>query len=65
MDFGDFLMLLLIVVNFAGTIFWVYVLLACTKQESGKEQIAWITFLLLTQWIGALYYYFKRYDKDA
>jgi len=45
-----------------ATIFWLWVLLDCLTKESseGNDKIAWVLFILLVPFLGALIYYFVR-----
>lgn len=42
--------------------FWVWMLVDCLKNESseGNDKIIWILVIILTNWIGALIYFFVR-----
>jgi Phospholipase_D-nuclease N-terminal len=45
-----------------ATIFWLWVLVDCLTKESsqGNDKVAWVLFILLVPFIGALVYYFVR-----
>ena len=42
--------------------FWVWMLVDCLKHEAseGNEKIIWVLVIVLTNWIGALIYFFVR-----
>ncbi len=45
-----------------GFAFWIWMLVDCLKFESseGNDKIIWVLVLVLTNWIGALIYFFVR-----
>ncbi len=57
---GPHIIVLLLLV--AGFAFWIWMLIDCAAKEptAGNDKIAWILILVLTQFIGALIYYFVR-----
>jgi uncharacterized membrane protein YphA (DoxX/SURF4 family) len=59
----EILIALFIVLNIAGTVFWIYVFIDCTTQEMGQDKLMWIVILLLTYWVGSLAYYFYQRPK--
>ncbi len=42
--------------------FWIWMLIDCATKEpdTGNDKITWIIIIALTNWIGALIYYFVR-----
>ncbi|QQE10878.1 PLDc N-terminal domain-containing protein [Planctomycetota bacterium] len=59
-----FAILLVVVVNLAGAIFWVFMLIDCCKKDfKGNDKVVWIVLMCLTAWIGALIYYFIGRDR--
>ncbi|HLX60482.1 MAG TPA: PLD nuclease N-terminal domain-containing protein [Planctomycetota bacterium] len=55
--FGTFFL-----IGILGTIFWIWALVDCVKNEpsEGNDKLIWILIIVLTHWIGALIYYFVR-----
>ncbi len=45
-----------------GFAFWVWMLVDCLKYESseGNDKLVWALVIVLTNWIGALIYFFVR-----
>lgn len=45
-----------------GFVFWIWMLVDCLKYESsvGNEKLVWALVIVLTNWIGALIYFFVR-----
>lgn len=45
-----------------GTIFWIWMLIDCAKNEprEGNDRILWVLIIALTHFVGALIYYFAR-----
>ena len=52
-----------IVLNVAGTVFWIYMFIECTTQETGQDKLMWIVILLVSYWVGSLVYYFYQRPK--
>ncbi|HTI98328.1 MAG TPA: PLD nuclease N-terminal domain-containing protein [Dongiaceae bacterium] len=46
----------------AGMIFWIWMLVDCVTKEpsQGNDKIVWLLVILLTNWLGALIYFFVR-----
>ena len=46
----------------AVTVFWVWMIVDCATKEpsEGNDKVVWLLVILLTNWIGALIYYFIR-----
>jgi hypothetical protein len=42
--------------------FWIWMLVDCLKFESseGNDKLVWVLVIVLTNWVGALIYYFVR-----
>ena len=42
--------------------FWIWMLIDCLKHESseGNDKLIWVLVIVLTNWIGALIYFFVR-----
>lgn len=42
--------------------FWIWMLVDCLKNEEpeGNDKIIWVLVIILTNWIGALIYFFVR-----
>jgi hypothetical protein len=42
--------------------FWIWMLIDCLKFESseGNDKLIWVLVIVLTNWIGALIYFFVR-----
>lgn len=42
--------------------FWIWMLVDCLKHESskGNDKLIWVLVIVLTNWIGALIYFFVR-----
>jgi len=45
-----------------GFAFWIWMLVDCLKYESseGNDKVIWVLVIVLTNWIGALIYFFVR-----
>ncbi|MGJ8654414.1 MAG: PLD nuclease N-terminal domain-containing protein [Opitutaceae bacterium] len=45
-----------------GLAFWIWMLIDCLKYEKseGNDKLIWVLVLVLTNWIGALIYFFVR-----
>ena len=45
-----------------GTIFWIWMLIDCAKNEprEGNDRVLWVLIIALTHFVGALIYYFAR-----
>lgn len=44
-----------------GTVFWIWMLIDCAKNEpEGEDRVIWILIIALTHLIGAAIYYFAR-----
>lgn len=56
------LRLLLLLIGLGMFIFWVWMLIDCATKESsqGNDKLVWIVVIALTNWIGALIYFFVR-----
>ncbi len=54
--------LLIAALGFAMTIFWLWMLVDCLMHEpsQGNDKLIWALVILLTNWIGALVYFFVR-----
>lgn len=52
----------LAVFGILGTVFWIWAIVDCASNEpsEGNDKIVWILVIVLTNWIGALIYYFVR-----
>jgi hypothetical protein len=61
-NFGIFELLIVLVIGFGGTIFWIWMIVECATKEpaQGNDKIVWILIIVLAQWIGALVYFFVR-----
>lgn len=59
---GLFFMLMFFVVGIGGTVFWIWMLVDCAKNEprKGNDRIVWVLVIALTHLLGALIYYFAR-----
>jgi large-conductance mechanosensitive channel len=57
---------LIMLINFLGIAFWIWMLIDCVKRDFKKEndKILWILVVALTGWIGALIYYFMIKRKE-
>ena len=55
-----FIMLLLIAIGIALTVFWVLMIIDCAtrKKLSDSERVAWILVLVFLHFLGASIYYF-------
>lgn len=49
-------------ISLGGAIFWIWMIIDCATKESseGNDKIIWILIILLTNFIGALIYFFAR-----
>ena len=56
------LRLLLLLIGLGMFIFWVWMKIDCATKESsqGNDKLVWIVVIALTNWIGALIYFFVR-----
>jgi hypothetical protein len=47
---------------FAGTIFWIWMIVDCVQNEpaTGNDKIVWLLLLLFTHFVGAVIYFFAR-----
>ena len=58
------LMLMLVWVGgcLLGTVFWIWMLIDCAKNEprKGNDRIVWVLIIAITHVLGALIYYFAR-----
>jgi hypothetical protein len=59
----EILILLFIVLNIAGTVFWIYMLIDCATQEVGQDKLMWVVILVATYWVGSMVYYFYQRPK--
>jgi len=59
---GLLFMLTFLAVGIGGTVFWIWMLVDCAKNEprKGNERIVWVLIIALTHLLGALIYYFAR-----
>ena len=57
-----FLLLFIVALGIASTIFWLVMLVDCATRESsqGNDKLVWILIILFTHWIGALIYFLVR-----
>jgi len=47
----------------AGTIFWIWMLIeAATRERSTGDKILWVLIIIFTHVIGALIYFFVKYN---
>lgn len=46
----------------AGMVFWIWMLVDCVTKEpsQGNDKLVWLLVILLTNWLGALIYFFVR-----
>ena len=51
-----------IVIGIFGTIFWIWMLVDCVKNEpsEGNDKVVWMLVILFLHFIGGLIYYFVR-----
>lgn len=56
------LMLIVPLLGILAVVFWVWMLVDClTKEPSfGNDKLIWVLVIVLTQWIGAIVYFFVR-----
>jgi len=49
-------------IGILGTIFWIWMLIDCAKNEprEGNDRVMWVLIIALTHFVGALIYYFAR-----
>ena len=49
-------------VNMVGLAFWIWSIIDCATKEpsDGNDKIVWLLVIILTDWIGALIYFFVR-----
>lgn len=49
-------------IGILGTIFWIWMLIDCAKNEprEGNDRVLWVLIIALTHLVGALIYYFVR-----
>lgn len=59
---GLLFMLTFLAVGIGGTVFWIWMLVDCAKNEprKGNDRIVWVLVIALTHLLGALIYYFAR-----
>lgn len=59
---GLLFMLTFLAVGVGGTVFWIWMLVDCAKNEprKGNDRIVWVLVIALTHLLGALIYYFAR-----
>ncbi|HBR92698.1 MAG TPA: hypothetical protein DEA90_00860 [Opitutae bacterium] len=62
MVFNIILMLTFMVFGLCALAFWLWMLVDCLKNEDskGNDKILWTLVIILTNWIGALIYFFVR-----
>ncbi|MGA1198142.1 MAG: PLDc N-terminal domain-containing protein [Candidatus Latescibacterota bacterium] len=60
---SEILILIFIVLNIAGTVFWIYMLIDCATQEVGQDKLMWVVILVATYWVGSMVYYFYQRPK--
>ena len=55
-------LLIILLIGFGGTIFWIWMIVECATKEpnQGNDKIVWILIIVLAHWLGALIYYFVR-----
>ena len=58
----ELLVILLGLLVAAGTVFWIWALLDCARNEpaNDNDKIVWILIILLLPWLGALLYAIVR-----
>ncbi len=51
-----------VIFSLAALAFWIWMLVDCLQNEAseGNDKIIWVLVIVLTNWIGALIYYFVR-----
>jgi len=59
---------LMMLINIGGLVIWILMLIDCVKRDFPQEndKMVWVLVIALTNWIGALIYYFvikKKEDK--
>lgn len=59
---GLLFMLTILAIGIGGTVFWIWMLVDCAKNEprKGNDRIVWVLVIALTHLLGALIYYFAR-----
>lgn len=58
---GLFFMLAFFGVGVLGTVFWIWMLIDCAKNErSGEDRVVWIIIIAVTHLVGAAIYFFVR-----
>jgi hypothetical protein len=60
--FPNVFMCILLFIAFAAFGFWVWMMIDCPLNEpsEGNDKLVWMLVILVTNWIGALIYYFVR-----
>jgi len=60
--FGFLFLLLMCGIGIGGTVFWIWMLVDCAKNEprKGNDRLVWVLVIALTHFVGALIYYFAR-----
>ena len=59
----DILINAFMLLTVVGTVFWIYMLVDCSTKEPNRDKMKWIVIILITNWIGALVYYFYQRPK--
>lgn len=62
---GIFVTLMFVMLPLLGLallVFWLWMLIDCLKNEpsDGNDKIVWVVVIILTNWLGALIYFFVR-----
>lgn len=59
--FELFFVLVFFGVGLLGTLFWIWMLIDCAKNEpSGEDRVVWIIIIAVTHLVGAAIYFFVR-----
>lgn len=50
------------IIGLAATAFWIWMIIdvATNEPSEGNDKIVWLLIVILTNWVGALIYYFVR-----
>lgn len=56
------IMIPFMLVALALMLFWIWMIVDCATKEpsTGNDKVVWILVIVLTNWIGALIYFFVR-----
>lgn len=46
------------IISFIGTVFWIAMMIDCLRRSNMQHKGRWMIFMLITNWVGAVVYFF-------